>query len=275
MALQPGLAPAHAVLARVYLQAGRHREAVEQCRRALDIHPARLDQPVSTHSGAAKVRAIRRRSRRCCSGWRPFASRPPRQERERYRYRLVIGESHEAPDGPPPARSPPGAGSLGACRARVRRSRRASPPTGRSRWRALRAVGASVPRSPGRRRAREQGFGSRLSTAPVETKKYILETIGCGCAFFDYDNDGWMDVFVLGGTRLDGDSAGRHESAVQEQSRRHLHRHHRASRPRRRRAGRPASASAITTTTASRISPAPPSARTGSIATTATGRSPT
>ncbi len=42
----------------------------------------------------------------------------------------------------------------------------------------------------------------------VDTKKYIVETIGCGCAFFDYDNDGWMDIFVLGGTRLDGDPQG-------------------------------------------------------------------
>ena len=38
----------------------------------------------------------------------------------------------------------------------------------------------------------------------VESKKYILEATGCGCAFLDYDNDGWMDVFLLTGTRLDG-----------------------------------------------------------------------
>jgi hypothetical protein len=42
----------------------------------------------------------------------------------------------------------------------------------------------------------------------VETKKYIVETIGCGCAFFDYDNDGWMDIFVLAGTRLEGEPQG-------------------------------------------------------------------
>jgi hypothetical protein len=33
---------------------------------------------------------------------------------------------------------------------------------------------------------------------------YILEAVGCGCAFFDYDNDGWMDNFVLTGTRMSG-----------------------------------------------------------------------
>ena len=33
---------------------------------------------------------------------------------------------------------------------------------------------------------------------------YIVEEMGGGCAFFDYDNDGWMDIFILGGRRLDG-----------------------------------------------------------------------
>jgi enediyne biosynthesis protein E4 len=38
----------------------------------------------------------------------------------------------------------------------------------------------------------------------VESKKYILEATGCGCAFLDYNNDGWMDIFLLSGTRLEG-----------------------------------------------------------------------
>ena len=33
---------------------------------------------------------------------------------------------------------------------------------------------------------------------------YLPETTGAGCAFIDYDNDGWLDVFILSGTRLDG-----------------------------------------------------------------------
>jgi enediyne biosynthesis protein E4 len=46
-------------------------------------------------------------------------------------------------------------------------------------------------------------------TAPViygnpTNNDYILEATGCGCAFFDYDNDGWMDIFLLSGTRLEG-----------------------------------------------------------------------
>jgi len=41
-----------------------------------------------------------------------------------------------------------------------------------------------------------------------DNKKYILEATGCGCAFIDYDNDGWMDIFLLSGTRLTGDPPG-------------------------------------------------------------------
>ncbi|HUI56268.1 MAG TPA: CRTAC1 family protein, partial [Bryobacteraceae bacterium] len=35
-------------------------------------------------------------------------------------------------------------------------------------------------------------------------KNYLTETIGCGVAFLDYDRDGWLDIFVLGGSRLEG-----------------------------------------------------------------------
>ncbi|MDX2040575.1 MAG: CRTAC1 family protein [Acidobacteriota bacterium] len=37
----------------------------------------------------------------------------------------------------------------------------------------------------------------------VESKRYIIETNGCGVAFYDYDNDGWMDVLTLNGTTLE------------------------------------------------------------------------
>ncbi len=39
-------------------------------------------------------------------------------------------------------------------------------------------------------------------------KDYIIESIGCGCAFLDYDNDGWLDVLVLGGSMLTGPDPG-------------------------------------------------------------------
>jgi hypothetical protein len=37
----------------------------------------------------------------------------------------------------------------------------------------------------------------------VETKQFIIETNGCGVAFYDYDRDGWMDLFVMSGRRLE------------------------------------------------------------------------
>ena len=40
----------------------------------------------------------------------------------------------------------------------------------------------------------------------VDTKKYIIETTGTGVAIFDYDNDGWPDIFIVNGTTLDGSS---------------------------------------------------------------------
>jgi enediyne biosynthesis protein E4 len=38
----------------------------------------------------------------------------------------------------------------------------------------------------------------------TDTKKYIIETTGTGVAIFDYDNDGWPDIFIVNGTTLEG-----------------------------------------------------------------------
>jgi hypothetical protein len=53
--------------------------------------------------------------------------------------------------------------------------------------------------------AASAGLHAPVVYGGVESKKYILEATGCGCAFIDYDNDGWMDIFLLSGTRLTGD----------------------------------------------------------------------
>ena len=40
------------------------------------------------------------------------------------------------------------------------------------------------------------------------TNKYLLETTGCGLAFYDFDDDGWLDLFMVNGWRLEGFPAG-------------------------------------------------------------------
>ncbi len=46
----------------------------------------------------------------------------------------------------------------------------------------------------------------------VTTKKYIIETTGTGVAIFDYDNDGWPDIFIVNGTKLEGFPSGKSPS---------------------------------------------------------------
>jgi len=52
--------------------------------------------------------------------------------------------------------------------------------------------------------ARQAGLNSRCIFGRDDTKQWILETTGCGIAFFDYDDDGWLDIFQVNGTTLEG-----------------------------------------------------------------------
>jgi hypothetical protein len=42
-----------------------------------------------------------------------------------------------------------------------------------------------------------------------DDKRFLLEEMGGGAAFFDYDNDGWLDIFLVNGTSLDADARDR------------------------------------------------------------------
>ena len=55
---------------------------------------------------------------------------------------------------------------------------------------------------------REAGLNVKTIFGGEHKNKYLLETTGCGVAFFDYDNDGWLDIFLVNGTRLEGFPAG-------------------------------------------------------------------
>ncbi|HXT27095.1 MAG TPA: CRTAC1 family protein [Candidatus Eisenbacteria bacterium] len=51
--------------------------------------------------------------------------------------------------------------------------------------------------------AAKAGLTAKNTFGGVDTKKYIIETTGTGVAIFDYDNDGWPDIFVVNGTTLE------------------------------------------------------------------------
>ncbi len=52
--------------------------------------------------------------------------------------------------------------------------------------------------------ARQSGLNARTIFGGEKKNKYLLETTGCGVAFYDYDNDGWLDIFLVNGWRLEG-----------------------------------------------------------------------
>ena len=52
--------------------------------------------------------------------------------------------------------------------------------------------------------AKEAGLNVETIFGGAHHNKYLLETTGCGAAFFDYDQDDWVDIFLVNGWRLEG-----------------------------------------------------------------------
>src|SRR5216684_4355430 len=61
-------------------------------------------------------------------------------------------------------------------------------------------------------KAKEAGLTMMNVFGGENTKKYIIETTGTGVAIFDYDNDGWPDIFIVNGTKLEGFPSGKSPS---------------------------------------------------------------
>src|SRR6266702_2518468 len=53
--------------------------------------------------------------------------------------------------------------------------------------------------------AREAGLTIPNVWGGTYHKKYIIEAKGSGLAFFDYDHDGWLDIYLTNGTRFNTD----------------------------------------------------------------------
>src|SRR5258706_5915787 len=52
--------------------------------------------------------------------------------------------------------------------------------------------------------AKGAGLNDIIYCGGEETKNYIIETLGAGLAFIDYDNDGYPDLFLVNSSRLEG-----------------------------------------------------------------------
>jgi len=56
--------------------------------------------------------------------------------------------------------------------------------------------------------AKSAGLRAPIVYGGVKSNDYILESMGCGVAFLDYDNDGWQDILLLTGRRWEETPAG-------------------------------------------------------------------
>ena len=56
--------------------------------------------------------------------------------------------------------------------------------------------------------AKSSGLNAKTIYGAEHKNRYLLETTGCGVAFYDFDHDDWLDIFLVNGTRLEGFPAG-------------------------------------------------------------------
>ena len=100
VSLQPELAPARAVLAKLYLQAGQYEQAIEQCRKALASDP---DDQTTLYRliQALRKSGIRDEIPGLLERLATLREQATQEERERYRYRLVVEGASGSPVSEP------------------------------------------------------------------------------------------------------------------------------------------------------------------------------
>jgi hypothetical protein len=52
--------------------------------------------------------------------------------------------------------------------------------------------------------AKSSGLNAKTIYGGEHKNRFLLETTGCGVAFYDFDHDDWIDLFLVNGTRLEG-----------------------------------------------------------------------
>jgi hypothetical protein len=52
--------------------------------------------------------------------------------------------------------------------------------------------------------ARSSGLNAKTIYGGEHKNRFLLETTGCGVAFYDFDHDDWIDLFLVNGTRIEG-----------------------------------------------------------------------
>ena len=66
--------------------------------------------------------------------------------------------------------------------------------------------------------AQQAGLTGISVSGHLNKADYVIEAMGCGVAFFDFDNDGWQDILVLSGSRF-GDPAPRASNRLYKNNR--------------------------------------------------------
>ncbi len=56
--------------------------------------------------------------------------------------------------------------------------------------------------------AKTSGLTAKTIYGDEHHNRFLLETTGCGVAFYDFDHDDWLDLFLVNGTRLEGFAKG-------------------------------------------------------------------